>query len=249
MARFAGKVALVTGASRGIGRAVARQLAREGAGVAVNFRVRAADAEAVCAEIRRCGSEALAVQADVSNLDGVAAMVRGVRKALGPIDLLVSSAAIAGGASLPASGADEWRRMLEVNLSGVYNVCRAVFLTMLKRRSGSIVNLASAIAMPGLSGHTAYGAAKAGVIGFSRCLALEGAAFGVRVNTVAPGLTQTDLLKNLREDTLQALQAKVPMRRVAEAEEIAAAICFLLSEDASYITGQVLAVDGGLTYR
>ncbi len=248
MERFSGRVALVTGASRGLGRATALRLAREGADVAVNYQSRRDAAEEVCAEIRRLGRKSVAVQADVSDLDAVAQMVRQTRASLGPIELLVNNAGTAGGGSLPMTDETEWRRILGVNLTGVYNVCRAVFLSMLKRRGGAIVNVASVIAMPGLPGHSAYGATKAGVVGFSRCLALEAAPFNVRVNVVAPGLARTELLKSLRKTTFDMLLAQVPMKRIAEPEEIASVVSFLLSDEASYITGQVLAVDGGLTH-
>jgi len=249
MQRFSSKVALVTGASRGLGRATALRLAREGADVAVNYQSRRDAAEEVCARIRRLGRKSVAVQADVSDLDAVAQMVRQTRASLGPIELLVNNAGTAGGGILSMTDETEWRQVLGVNLTGIYNVCRAVFLSMLKRRGGAIVNVASVIAMPGLPGHTAYGAAKAGVVGFSRCLALEGAPFRVRVNVVAPGLARTGMLQDLRKSTFDEVLAQVPMKRIGEADEIAAAICFLLSDEASYITGQVLAVDGGLTYR
>ncbi len=241
-----GKVALVTGASRGIGRAVALELARAGAAVAVNYAASEAAAQEVVREIKTLGVEALAVKFDVAEVEAVAQGIEEIEKALGPVDILVNNAGLTRDALLMRLKEEDWDRVLSVNLKGTFLVTKAVIPGMLKRRWGRIINISSVVAFSGNPGQTNYAASKAGLVGFSRSLALEVARRGVTVNVVAPGFIETDMTAALSEKARDALLSQVPMGRAGTPEEVAHAVAFLASEKASYITGAVLHVNGGL---
>lgn len=241
-----GKVALVTGASRGIGRAIALKLAAEGAKVAINYAGSTEKAEAVKAEIEAAGGEALLCQADVSSSEAVAAMVGAVVERFGRIDILVNNAGITRDGLLARMKDEDFHAVLKTNLGGVYVCTKAVTKLMMKQRSGRIVNMASVVGLMGNAGQSNYAAAKAGVIGFSKSMAKELASRGITVNMVAPGFIDTDMTAAMTEKAREATLAGVPLGRAGQPEDVANAVCFLVSDNASYITGQVVNVDGGM---
>ena len=232
-----GKLALVTGASRGIGRAVAQELARAGASVVLGYRTGRDEAEALAAAI---GGRA--IQADVSSPDDARRLV----EEAGDVDVLVNNAGLTRDGLLARMPDDDWRLVLETNLSSVFYTCRAVVRPMMKKRAGAIVNVSSIVGLHGNFGQTNYGAAKAGIIGFTKSLARELGSRSIRANVVAPGYVKTQLTDVLPEAATEAMVSSTPLGRVAEPEEIAGAVRFLASDDASFITGEVLLVDGGL---
>jgi 3-oxoacyl-[acyl-carrier protein] reductase len=236
-ARLDGKRALVTGASKGIGRAIAEELARGGAEVVVGYRTGRDDAEALAAEI---GGRA--VQADVSSPDEAARLV----EEAGDLDILVNNAGLTRDGLLARMSDDDWRTVIDTNLGSVFHTCRAVTRPMMKKRAGAIVNVSSVVGVHGNWGQTNYAASKAGIIGFTKSLARELGSRNIRANVVAPGYVKTALTDVLPEEATAAMVGNTPLGRVAEPREIAGAVRFLASEDASFITGDVLLVDGGL---
>ena len=232
-----GKLALVTGASRGIGRAIAAELARGGASVVVGYRSGADEAEALAADI---GGRA--VQADVSDPEQAARLV----EEAGDIDILVNNAGLTRDGLILRMSDEDWRTVLDTNLGGVFYTCRAAARGMMKRRGGSVVNLTSVVGVHGNAGQTNYAASKAGIIGFTKSLAKEMASRGVRANAVAPGYIQTALTGVLPEEVQQMILANTPLTRLGTPEDVAGAVRFLCSDEASFVTGEVLLVDGGL---
>ena len=241
-----GKVALVTGASRGIGRAIAIRLAAEGAKVAINFAGNTEKAEAVKAEIEAAGGEALLVQANVADAAAVEEMVAKVVEAFGGIDVLVNNAGITRDGLLVRMKDEDFDAVLDTNLKGVFYCTKAVSKLMMKKRSGRIVNMTSVVGVNGNAGQTNYAAAKAGVIGFSKSAAKEFASRGITVNMVAPGFIDTDMTSVLSDKAKEAAMAGVPLQRMGTPENVADAVAFLVSDQAAYITGQVIHVDGGM---
>ncbi|MDD4084389.1 MAG: 3-oxoacyl-[acyl-carrier-protein] reductase [Acholeplasmataceae bacterium] len=241
-----GKVAFVTGASRGIGRAIAIKLAEAGADVAVNFAGNAAAAEEVAAEIRKLGRKAVLVQGDVSSTKAAAEMVDSVIAEFGRCDILINNAGITRDGLLMRMKEEDWDAVLDTNLKGVFNCTKAVLKYMMKQRSGKIVNIASVVGVMGNAGQANYAAAKAGCIGFTKSVAKEAASRGITVNAVAPGLIATDMTKILPEKVLEEMTSGIPLKRAGLPEDVANAVLFLVSDDAAYITGQTLHVDGGM---
>ncbi len=236
-ASLEGKRALVTGASKGIGRAIAQELARAGATVVVGYRSGQDEAEQLAAEIG-----GIAVQADVSSPEDAKRLV----EEAGDIDVLVNNAGLTRDGLLARMSDDDWRTVIDTNLSSVFYTCRAVTRPMMKKRGGSIVNISSVVGVHGNWGQTNYAASKAGIIGFTKSIARELGSRNIRANVVAPGYVKTQLTEVLPEDATAAMIANTPLGRVAEPQEIAGAVRFLASDDASFITGEVLLVDGGL---
>jgi 3-oxoacyl-[acyl-carrier protein] reductase len=236
-ASLEGKSALVTGGSRGIGRAIAAELARAGASVVVGYRSGAEEAQALAAEIG-----ARAVQADVANAEDAARLV----EETGDVDILVNNAGVTRDGLLARMSDDDWRTVIETNLSAVFYTCRAVTRPMMKRRSGSIVNISSIVGVHGNWGQTNYGASKAGIIGFTKSLARELGSRGIRANVVAPGYVKTQLTDLLPDEATKAMLDNTPLGRLGDPEDVAGAVRFLCSDEASFITGEVLLVDGGL---
>ena len=241
-----GKVALVTGGSRGIGRAIALKLAENGADVAINYAGNTAAAEEVKAAIEQMGRKALLIQCSVADTDGVQAMVNQVVKELGRLDILVNNAGITRDGLLMRMKEADWDDVMNTNLKGVYNCSKAVMRTMMKQKSGRIVNMASVVGEMGNAGQANYAAAKAGVIGFTKSLAKEVASRGITVNAVAPGFIATDMTRVLSDDQKAEMARTIPLGRAGQPEDVANAVLFLASEGAAYITGQVLNVDGGM---
>ena len=239
------RVALVTGASRGIGRAIALELAEEGYAVCVNYLEHRQQAEEVAETIRRRGGSAMAVQADVADRVSVAAMVRETEAALGPVTLLVNNAGIAGQIQFQDITDEQWDRYLSVNLGGTRNTIQAVLPHMLHVKAGSIVNISSIWGLRGASCEVAYACTKAALIGLTRSLALELAPSQIRVNCVAPGVINTDMVQALGQETLRQLAEETPLGRLGTPEDVAHAVVFLASDKASFLTGQVLGADGG----
>lgn len=237
--------ALVTGASRGIGRAVAAVLAREGWAVCVNYLERRDAAESLVRELRAQGRAAMAFQADVADREAADACVRAASEELGPVELLVNNAGISRQGLFQDLDDAAWDRLLAVNLTGPRNAVLAVLPHMLSEKRGCVVNISSMWGLRGASCEAAYAATKAGVIGLTRSLALELAPSGIRVNCVAPGCVETDMVRVLGEDTRRMLAEETPLGRLGRPEDVAEAVAFLASEKAAFITGQVLAADGG----
>lgn len=241
-----GKCALVTGASRGIGRAIAVKLASEGAKVALNYAGNAAAAEEVKKEIEASGGQAITVQADVSDPASVEAMIQTVADAFGQIDILVNNAGITRDGLLLRMKDEDFDAVINTNLKGIFYTTKLVSKLMMKKRFGRIVNMASVVGLTGNAGQTNYAAAKAGVIGFSKSAAKELAARGITVNMVAPGFIETDMTAVIPEKAKEAMMGGIPLGRAGKPEDVANAVLFLVSDQAAYITGQVLKVDGGM---
>jgi 3-oxoacyl-[acyl-carrier protein] reductase len=245
-ADLTGRVALVTGGSRGIGAAISLELAAAGATVAVNYARNADAAAAVCGEIVDAGGTAHAIAGDVATPDGARALVEQVEADVGPIDALVCNAGITRDNLIMKLGVDDWRAVIDTNLGGAFFCCQAVSRPMLKRRRGAIVTLSSIVGVHGNPGQTNYAASKAGLIGLTKSLAKELGARGIRVNAIAPGYIATELTDALPEPAREAILAGTPLGRLGEPADVARAVRFLVSDDAAFITGDVLAVDGGL---
>jgi 3-oxoacyl-[acyl-carrier protein] reductase len=236
-ASLGGKTALVTGASRGIGHAIAAELARAGADVVLGYRSGREEAEALASEV---GGRA--VQADVSSADEARRLV----EEAGDVDILVNNAGLTRDGLLARMPDDDWRTVLETNLSSVFYTCRAVCRPMMRRRAGAIVNISSIVGVHGNWGQTNYGASKAGIIGFTKSLARELGSRNVRANVVAPGYVRTRLTDALPDEATAAMLQNTPLGRLGEPGDVAGAVRFLCSDEASFITGEVLLVDGGL---
>ena len=239
-------VVFITGASRGIGRATAQLFAREGWRVAVGCRTQMDQAEALCRQLRDAGCDACAVSGDVADREAVGRMFDTIERSLGPVDALVNNAGIALQKLFQDTAPEEWERMLAVTLTGAYHCCQRALPGMLQKKQGSIVNVSSIWGMTGASCEVAYSAAKAGLIGLTKALAKELGPSGIRVNCVAPGVTDTDMCAGFDEETLQALREETPLCRIGSPQEVAEAILFLSSPRASFITGQLLSPNGGM---
>ena len=242
---FAGRAALVTGGSRGIGRATASLLARGGARVGLCAR-NAADVEAAAQALREAGGEAIAVPADVADPRQADAAVQACLERFGRLDILVNNAGIRHDGLLLRMRDEDWDRVMAVNLKGAFHCARAALRGMVRQRGGRIINVTSVVAVSGNAGQANYVAAKAGLIGFTKAVALEVASRGITVNAVAPGFIETGMTAGLEADLQRRYLAQIPTGRFGRAEEVAWAIGFLASEEAGYLTGQVLHVNGGL---
>jgi 3-oxoacyl-[acyl-carrier protein] reductase len=246
MIDLSGRSAVVTGASRGIGRAIALRLAEQGADVAFSYRGNEAAAKETSAAIEGFGRKALAVQADVSKPESADALIKAALVACGKIDILVNNAGITRYDLIMLMSLEDWRDVLETNLFGAFYAIKAVTRPMLKARYGRIINITSVSGQAGQTGQANYSSAKAGLIGLTKATARELASRNITCNAVAPGFVLTELTKDLNEDLQKQLTERTPLGRFGTAEEIANAVAFLVSDEAAFITGQVLAVDGGL---
>ena len=243
---FEDKIAIVTGAGRGIGKEIALELARGGAKCVINYASSATGAESVAEEIRAMGSEAMTYKCDVSDADAVQKMITDVMEQYGRIDILVNNAGITkDGLMLKMTEAD-FMAVLDINLKGAFNCMKAVTKPMMKQRYGRIINITSIVGIIGNAGQVNYAASKAGLIGMTKSAARELASRNITVNAVAPGFIETDMTDVLPDSVKEQLLAQIPMKKLGQTGDIANAVCFLADEKASYITGQVLQVNGGM---
>lgn len=246
MENTAVKTALVTGASRGIGAAIAKKLAARGFMVIINYGHSSAAAEEVKNQIEQAGGQAVLMQGDVSSGDDVDRMFKDIKKTWGRLDVLVNNAGINRDTLLVRMKEDQWDAVLSTDLKSVFFITKAAASLMMRQRSGSIINIASVVGITGNAGQANYAAAKAGVIGFTKSVAKELAARGIRVNAIAPGFIETDMTDAIPEKIREGMLETIPLRRGGKAEDVANAVAFLASDDAGYIIGQVLKVDGGM---
>lgn len=241
-----GKVAVVTGGSRGIGRAVAVALAREGAKVVINFAGNVTAANSVLEEITGAGGEAMLYQANVADGEAVEAMIKAALDKFGHIDILVNNAGITRDNLLARMKEEDWDAVMNTNLKGIFLCTKAVARSMMKQRSGKIINMSSVIGLTGNAGQGNYAAAKAGVIGFTKSMARELASRNIMVNAIAPGFITTDMTHVLSDEIKTGLSEKIPLGRLGAPEDVANAVVFLASDAANYITGQTINIDGGM---
>jgi 3-oxoacyl-[acyl-carrier protein] reductase len=243
---FTDKVAVVTGSSRGIGRAIALRLAAGGAKVVVNYHSNETAANEVVEQIAALGGEAIAIQADVRQVDQAQALMNAAKKAFGRVDILVNNAGTTRDTLIMRMTEDDWDTVIDTNLKGTFNCIKAATRQMMRQRYGRIVNITSVAGIGGNAGQANYASAKAGIIGLTKTVAKELGSRGITCNAVAPGLVPTDLTASLPQDLAQIAIDRTPLGRTGTPEDMAAATAFLASDEASFITGQVLAVDGGL---
>lgn len=246
MADFSGKIVLVTGASRGIGRAIALEFGTNGATVVVNYNSSEGPAQEVLALIKEAGGDGMIYQADVSDDEQVAAMVKTVTKEYGQLDILVNNAGTTRDNVIMMLKPDDFDTVINTNLRSAWLCSKAASRTMMRKRTGRIINITSVVGISGNGGQTNYSASKAGMIGLTKSLAKEIASRGVTVNAVAPGFIGTDMTSDLADDVKETAISHIPLGRMGEPADIAKAVAFLASDDAKYITGQVLVVDGGM---
>jgi 3-oxoacyl-[acyl-carrier protein] reductase len=245
--QFAGKSAIVTGGTRGIGKAIALELARRGANVAFNYARSADEAEKLKAEIEGLGVKAYAAQCDVANTEAAAEFVKQVVAEFGSVDFLVNNAGITRDQLIMRMKEDDWDTVIDTNLKGAWNFSKAVLRPMMKNENGgSILNVSSISGVVGMLGQSNYSASKAGMIGLTKALAKEVASRKITVNALAPGMVETDIVSEMNADYREKILAQIPLARFASVDEIAQTACFLLSDAARYITGQVIQADGGL---
>jgi len=245
MADLNNKVAIVTGGSRGIGAAISKELAKNGVKVVINYNTRSEPADKVVAEIKDLGSEAYAVQADVSKLEDAQKLVNEAVNHFGKLDILVNNAGITRDRSFKKLSEEDWRTVIDVNLNSIYNTTSSALQHILESDAGRIINISSIIGQAGGFGQTNYAAAKAGMIGYTKSLALELAKSGVTVNAIAPGFIDTEMVQAIPENIREQIVSKVPQRRFGQPDEIAKGVIYLC-EDGDYITGQQLNINGGL---
>jgi 3-oxoacyl-[acyl-carrier protein] reductase len=241
-----GKIAVVTGGSRGIGKAVCLRLARMGAAVVVNYVSRPDAAQDTVAAIKEAGGAAAAYQFDVANADQVQAAFKQIQADFGRIDILVNNAGITRDGLVAMMKEEAWDEVIDTNLKGAFNCIKAVSRPMMKQRWGRIVSIASVIGFAGNAGQANYAAAKAGMIGLTRSVARELASRGVTVNGVAPGYIETDMTRALSEEVAEKIKAEIPMNSLGSVEDVAAAVAYLVSDEARYVTGQFIHVNGGM---
>ncbi|MBM7578464.1 3-oxoacyl-[acyl-carrier protein] reductase [Jeotgalibacillus terrae] len=246
MMKLDGKTAIVTGASRGIGRSIAIELAKNGANVVVNYSGNEEKAKETAREVESAGTKALVFKADVSNADDVQAMLKETLSEFGSIDILVNNAGITKDNLLMRMKEDDWDQVMDINLKSVFLTTKAAARPMMKQRKGKIINVSSIVGVMGNAGQANYVASKAGVIGLTKTSAKELAARGINVNAVAPGFIETDMTGELPPDVQEAMKQMIPLDRFGKPEDIAKAVVFLASDDADYITGQTIHIDGGM---
>ncbi len=244
MAKFSGKIAVVTGGSRGIGASIAKGLGREGATVVINYNHSREHAEAVVEEIKAMGSSAIALQADISEAEETKVFIEKVLADFGRIDILVNNAGITRDKTFKKMSFDEWHKVIDTNLSSAFNTCKVALPSMLEQKYGRIINISSVIGQSGGFGQSNYAAAKAGLIGFTKSLALETAKAGITVNCICPGYIATEMVAAMPQNVLDAITAQVPMKKLGEPEEIAKGVLFVCESE--YMTGQCLNLNGGL---
>lgn len=241
-----GKKAIVTGGSRGIGKSIAIYLAKQGADIAVNYNSSAGHAEEVVKEIKSLGREAIAIKADVSDFNEAENLIKTAEEKLGQIDILVNNAGITKDALLIKMKEEDWDDVISANLRSVFNCTKAVSRLMMKQRKGRIINISSVVGIIGNAGQVNYSASKAGIIGFSKSTARELGSRGITVNVIAPGYIQTDMTDKLNDSTKEQILNQIPLKRLGTPEDIANMAVFLASDEAAYITGQVINIDGGM---
>lgn len=244
MGKLSGKIAVVTGGSRGIGAAVAKGLGKEGATVIINYNHSQEEAEAVVNEIKAMGSVAVALQADISDAEATRVFIEKALADFGKIDILVNNAGITRDKTFKKMSFEEWHKVIDTNLSSVFNTCKIALPSMLEQKYGRIINISSVIGQAGGFGQTNYAAAKAGLVGFSKSLALETAKGGVTVNCICPGYIATEMVKAMPDNVREAIIAMVPMKKLGEPDEIAKGVVFICESE--YMTGQCLNLNGGL---
>ena len=249
MSALKDKVAIVTGGSRGIGRAIVLMLAENGCHVAFNYHSDEKSARLVVEEASRFGVKVQARRVDIQDHGAVKGWIEDARGEFGRIDILVNNAGIINDKALLNMSEEDWRQVIDTNLTGMFHACKACIFTFLKQKQGCIINISSVAGVVGLARQTNYSAAKGGVNAFTKALAKEVAAYGIRVNAVAPGYIDTDMLKNVPPELQAKIKETIPLGRLGRPEEVAACVKFLLSETAEYITGQVVTLDGGLGMR
>lgn len=243
---FKDKVAIVTGGARGIGRAIVLMLAQEGANVVFTYLKSVKEAEDLSKEVTKLGRASLALQIDVRDFEKSKELVEKTKQTFGSLDILVNNAGIISDKALMLMTKEDWQEVIDTNLSGTFNVTHSAIVTFLKQKSGNILNITSVSGISGMARQTNYAAAKAGIIGFTKSLAKEVASYNIRVNAVAPGFIETDMLSNLKEEYKHELKKEIPLGRFGRVEDVAGVVKFLLSEAANFITGQTIVVDGGL---
>jgi 3-oxoacyl-[acyl-carrier protein] reductase len=243
------KIAIISGASRGIGRAIALELAQEGVNIAFSYLKNKLAAEELERKLLKIGVKAKASQVDIKDFDAVSDWVNKTKEFFGGLDILVNNAGIINDKALMFMEKDDWKNVVDTNLGGVFNLTQAVIIGFMKQKSGNIVNISSVSGITGVARQTNYSASKAGIIGFTKSLAKEVAQYNIRVNAVAPGFIETDMLKDLKETYKTELLKRIPLGRFAKPDEVAKVVRFLISDSANFITGQTIIIDGGLSIQ
>ncbi|MBI4846973.1 MAG: 3-oxoacyl-[acyl-carrier-protein] reductase [Nitrospirae bacterium] len=238
---------LISGATRGIGRAIAVELAGEGANISFNYLKSGREAAELENEIKNLGANAKSFQADIKDFQAVRSWVDKTKELFGRIDIVINNAGVIKDKALALMESDDWREVINTNLEGTFNLTRAAIVTLMKQKSGVVINITSVSGIVGLPRQTNYSASKAGIIGFTKSLAKEVAPYNIRVNAIAPGFIETDMLKVLTEEYKNQILKQIPLNRLGRPREVAKMVKFLVSDDAGYITGQTIAIDGGMS--